>query len=59
MTCDRTYCLWLDWMISEGYDTKSPEVTEDRNEFCVIPEFGLATSTVRVRFRKRKETMNQ
>lgn len=56
---EMTYCLWLDWMISEGYDTKSPEVTEDRNEFCVIPEFGLATSTVKVRFRKRKETMNQ
>ena len=56
---EMTYNIWLDRMIAEGYDMLSPEVTDDRNEFCSVPEFGLATSTVKVRFRKRKETRNQ
>lgn len=56
---EKTYKAWLDDMIARGYDMLSPEVTEDRYEFCTIPEFGLATSTVKVRFRKRKETTNQ
>ena len=51
---EMTYNIWLDRMISEGYDMLSPEVTEDRNDFCSVPEFGLATSTVKVRFRKRR-----
>ena len=42
-------------MLANGYDKVSPNVTEDRNEFCANPAFGLATSTVKVRFRKRKE----
>ena len=56
---EMAYNIWLDRMISDGYDMLSPEVTEDRNAFCSVPEFGLATSTVKVRFRKRKETRNQ
>lgn len=55
----KTYDVWLKDMISKGYNMVSPEVTDDRNEFCSIPEFGLATSTVKVRFRKRKGTVNQ
>lgn len=51
---EKTYKAWLDDMIANGYDMLSPEVTEDRNEFCSVPEFGLATSTVKVRFRKRR-----
>ena len=47
--------LFNDWhadMIIDGYS--SHEVTDDRNEFCSHPAFGLATSTVRVRFIKRR-----
>ena len=55
---EMTYNIWLDRMISEGYDMLSPEVTDDRNEFCCVPEFGLATSTVNVRFRKKKKESN-
>lgn len=51
----RDYDRWVDVMLANGYDMMSPNVTEDRNEFCANPAFGLATSTVKVRFRKRKE----
>lgn len=51
----RDYDRWVDVMLANGYDVVSPNVTEDRNEFCANPAFGLATSTVKVRFRKRKE----
>ena len=54
----RDYDRWVDIMLANGYDVVSPNVTEDRNEFCANPAFGLATSTVKVRFRKRKEEDN-
>lgn len=46
---------WLQGMLEEGYSGLDYEVTEDRNEFCPHPEFGLACSTVKVMFFKRKE----
>lgn len=53
------YAAWRDGMLAKGYDMLSPNVTEDRNEFCANPAFGLATSTVKVGFRKRKEKDNE
>lgn len=53
------YIGWRDGMLAKGYDVLSPNVTEDRNEFCANPAFGLATSTVKVRFRKRKDKDNE
>lgn len=43
---------FLGQLTEEGYDTVSPCVTDDTNEFCAHPAFGGACDTTKVRFRK-------
>lgn len=41
---------WLGEIHDAGYDTVGPHVTDDTNEFCAHPAFGLACDTTKVRF---------
>ena len=44
---------FLGAVAGEGYDTVRPHVTDDVNEFCAHPAFGLACDTTKVRFYKK------
>lgn len=50
----KSYGDWAKSMLDAGYDLLAPDVLDDHNEFCVIPEFGLGCRTTKVRFFKRK-----
>lgn len=44
---------FLESVAGKGHDTVSPHVTDDVNEFCAHPAFGLACDTTKVRFYRR------
>lgn len=52
----RTFDRWEASMRADGWSMMDFDVTDDTNEFCPYPEFGLACDTTKVRFfRKRSE----
>ena len=51
----EAYDAWEQQMLEQGYDLIGFHVTDDHNEFCAHPEFGLACGTTKVRFFKKKE----
>lgn len=50
----QSYDAWERRMLADGYDLLSPDVLDDRNEFCAHPEFGLGSGTTKVRFFKKE-----